>query len=809
MTVREGGLLMLHICQSAYRQLRRSPGFAMAAILILAIGIGVTTAMYSILYAVVLQPLPFPQPDLLVAVSVRPSDTFSVPTMEDWQHQSHAFQSLAGFTSWSPRVESSAGVGRVNTILVTQNFIGALGVHVALGSDFTHTGQESDCLGQAIVSDAYWRRMGGSLAGRTLQLDHKTYTITGVLASPSIEGPGALDEPSILTPIGCDPAKSPRSRGDASFRGIGRLRSGVSIREAATEIATVQKNIMHDYPRYYPADSTPELMPLADYMEGTGTRVALFATMAACGTLLLISCANLTNLLLARNTYRRAEFALRVSLGATPMHLIWQQLVENCILALAGSGVGILLSILLVRVAREITVLHLPRLAQTSLNLSSLAFAGLVTIVVSICLTLLPAMRSVRPTILADLASGSVRGNSASAGLRRSGRLLVASQIAMALVLVASAGWMVSSVIILLHQPLGFDPSHLLIANTDFRGPVRISTMDPAKSLAILNQALDSLRGLPGVLDVAAANDKPLGGRVNRYSFCTDVHPGACEQPSFQEPDVFRITPTYFHTVGQELLRGRSFNAADDGRNHVAIVNRALAVQEWPGEDPVGHRIYSGNLKDWAVIVGEVGDVHSFSLERAPVPNLYLPEADGPDTQMTLMVRSDGDPTSMDEVVRRTLLRNGQLTVRYVESMPELMAHQIALRQFSTWVAVAYSCLALGLAILGTYALLSYEVSLRHHEVAVRLALGSTRSGIINLILRQELPWITVGMALGLVGAATAGFLLRAQFFHAQAASPLVLTASIFLFAIPAFLAVAIPARRASLLEPSATLHCE
>jgi cell division protein FtsX len=239
------------------------------------------------------------------------------------------------------------------------------------------------------------------------------------------------------------------------------------------------------------------------------------------------------------------------------------------------------------------------------------------------------------------------------------------------------------------------------------------------------------------------------------------------------------------------------------------IVNRALASQQWPGQDPIGHRIYSGDLHAWATVAGEVGDVHSYSLEDAPVPNLYIPEADGPDTSLTIMVRTQDDPALMAETVRRILRLDSQLTVRYVEGMPELMAHQVALRRFSMWLAVAFGSLALGLAILGTYGLIAYEVSLREREIGIRLALGSSRSAIIGLLLQQESRWILGGMALGLIGAVLTGFLLRAQFFHTGAASVPVLSASLLLLALPALAAVAIPGRRASLLDPAVTLRRE
>jgi predicted permease len=799
---------MINTCKAAVRQMQRSAGISFTVILILAIGIGVTTAMYSVLYAVVLQPLPFPEPGRLVALSAKPWDNFSFPTLQDWQRRTHAFQSMAASSGWSPRIESAAGVGHADAALVSKNFLGTLGASFALGTDFTQTGNEADCLNQAIVTDAYWHRMGGgnSLAGRTLQLDHKTYAVIGVLAP--IETGGNLDGSKVLTPLGCDQARSVTDRGESAFQGIGRLRPGVSLMEATVELTTAQGQIHHDYPNLYPASYNPILMSFADHEVGTGTRSALFATLSACGMLLLISCANLTNLLLARNTRRRAEFAIRATLGATPRHLLGQLLAENCTLAIVAASLGLLLAGLLVRAAQEVKVVHLARLGQASLNVPALAFVAAVTLLVAITLTILPAMRSLRPALLTDLSNGSPR-TSGSKGLRRAGRLLVSSQLALALVLVASAGWMVSSVFILLHQPLGFDPNHLLFASTNLRGPVQDPNANPARTIAVLNETLADLRAVPGIDEVAATNDKPLGGRVNQYDFCSDLHPETCNQPHLKTPDVFQVTPGYFRTMSQLLYRGRDFNTADDGRNHVAIVNRALANQEWPGENPIGHRIFSGELKTWATVVGEVGDVHSYSLERAPVPNLYLPETDDPDVHMTVMMRIAGDPAAMHETIRRLLRSNSQITTNYIESMPEMMAHQVALRQFSMQIALAFGALALALAVFGTYGLLAYEVSLREREMGIRLALGSTRASIVTLLLRQESRWIAGGILSGLLTAAVVGFVLRAQFFHTGATSVPVLITSSLLLAVPALLAVAVPGRRASLLEPSIALRRE
>lgn len=799
------------------RQLRRSPGFAAMGLLIIGLGLGVTTAMYSVVYAVILKPLPFAQPDRLVAVGAKPWLHApvpwlyaSLPTLVDWQKGSHSFESIAAYAGWAPRIQSSAGLGHANALLVSQNFLATLGVSPRLGQDFAHSGNESDCFGQAIVTDAYWRRMGGgsSLDERTIQLDYRTYVIIGVLGrSATLEDMDALGQPSILTPIGCDPAKRVDSRGDGDFRGIARLKPGVSLVAALDDLTTLQKSLSRAYPRFYPAAFAPAMTPLSDLISGTDTRSALLTTLAACGMLLLISCANLTNLLLARSTRRRSEFALRAMLGAQPLRLFRQMLTENATLVAMGSALGLMLASMLVHLSSQVRVLHLPRLNEAQMDLPSVAFAAAASGAIAILLTLLPAARSRRLALAEDLRSGSSGAISAPRGLERAGRLLVGAQIAMAFVLVAASGWMVSSVLILLHQPLGFDPDHLLFASIDLRGQLRGATMDPALTLEKLRETMTAMRRVPGVDEVAAANDKPLGGRINRYNFCSDVHPDDCHRMNPEAPDVFLVTPNYFATIGQTLLRGRAFDNADDGRNHVAIVNRALAQQQWPGENPIGHRIFSGDLKAWATVVGEVGDVHSYSLDRTPVPNLYLPEADGPDTSMTIFLRTPGDPGQLDETMRRVLRGNESITVRYVESMPELMAHAVAMRRFLMWVVAAFGVMALGLATLGTYSLLAYEVSLREREIGIRLALGSQRSAILGLLIRQEARWIGSGLGLGFLGAILTGYLLRAEFYHAGAASAPVLAAGLVLLAGSALAAVAIPGRRASLLDPSVTLR--
>jgi predicted permease len=391
--------------------------------------------------------------------------------------------------------------------------------------------------------------------------------------------------------------------------------------------------------------------------------------------------------------------------------------------------------------------------------------------------------------------------------LRRAGSLLVASQLAIALMLIASAGWMTASIIQLLNQPLGFSPDHLLVASTDLRGANTGLSADSSQVPSLLQRLIETVQTIPGVAEVAAANDKPLGGRTNQYTFCSDQDPAECKKPSTNEPDVFLVTPGYFRTVVQQMLRGRDFNNRDDGRSHVAIVSHLLAARLWPNQNPIGHRIYSGQLDDWATVVGEVEDTHSYSLEREPTSVLYLPEADVRDPKITILIRSHTDPTMLDEVARRTLSSIPSVRVRYVESMPELMGQQVAFRRFVRNVALSYSLLALGISMMGTYALIFYDVLARNREIGIRLALGSSKPGIVTLVLREELPWVVGGAACGLFGAAVIRQFLNAQLYHARQASAPVLLTSLGLLLTSAIIAIVVPAFRASQVDPAVTLR--
>ena len=811
---------MFRLLRYAFRQLRKSPGFAATAILTLTVGIGATVTIFAILDAVLLEPLPFSQPNRLVAVESQPDRTVSIPTMQDYEKRSTTFASLAAYRDWSPERKGADALRARRILAVSQGFFSTLGARFALGGNWAVTGNEQDCSLQAIVSGAFWNRIGGgsTLGSRTLNLDNRSFRIAGVLAvEQEIEGSGQLNRPDVFVPIGCDTEVHPYARGDWDFYLIGRLRPGVKLAQANADLARVDRTLQKDYPKDYPAYDAAfrkptAVFPYVQLLVGTDARSGLLMTFAACGLLLLIACSNLGNLLLARITRRRGEFATRTTLGATPRHLLAQLVFENGSMVTLGAAGGVALALLALKLVKSSVPIHMPRLAHASLHPAVLLFIVVLSASVVFVLTVAPAGRALRPGLLSDL-QGAGRSTS-SRSLRIAGRLLVIAQISLTLVLMACAGWMIGGVYLLLHQPLGFEPDHLLMAEV-WTGARASSKEQATQSELELQQMAASLGGLPGVSSVAVTDHPPLGHAVNRYDFCSDAHPEQCARQETINPDSYAITPGYFATVGQPLLEGRDFTAADDGRDHVVIVNQVLAGREWPGQSALGHRVSTGEIhvpegRSWATVVGVVGNVHSYDLVSPPGPDLYLPRAEGPAGMATVLLRTSGDPALYKQLVRARLAADfPQSKILYAETLPEEMASEVVLRVFLMRLSLAFGVIALFLSILGTYGLLAYEVSVREKEIGIRLALGSSRRRVVRLLLREEGLWLLAGTLLGLAAAAGAGYVLRSRFYGAQSTSGMVLLGSAVLLFAPALLAIALPARRAALKDPAQTLRWE
>jgi predicted permease len=803
----------------AFRQLRASPGFAATAVLTLTLGIGSSTAIFAVLDAVLLGPLPFAQPDRLVAVAAQPDGVVSIPTMQDYESRSTTFASLGAYRPWSPAQKTIGAPAAHRILIVSQEFFATLGARFALGASWPISGNEEDCPPQAVVSGGYWKRLGGGNAlGRTLNLDGRDFAISAVLPiEQTIEGSYNLNQPEVFLPIGCDHEERPKSRGDKSFELIGRLQQGVTIAQANADLARVDDTLQKDYPNEYGAAKAtfrrpPLVFPYIELLVGTETKPALLMTLAACGLLLAIACANLTSLLLARNTRRRSEFATRATLGASLGQLLRQLMVESALLVSLGAAGGILLASVVVEVLKSSSAVHLPRLAHASMSPAVVGFVILVSAAVTFFLTLLPAWRTLRPGLLQDLQAAG--RNSAGRSLRVAGRLLVVAQLTLTVVLLACAGWMIGSVHLLLHQPLGFAPDHLLMLQAEV-GPDHMTKTEEQQAELKLGEVAANLRQLPGVTAVAYTDHQPLGHSVNRYDFCSDAHPEQCKQQVNINPNSYAISPGYFSTIGQSLLEGRDFNAADDGRNHVVIVNQALAEREWPEHSALGHRVHTGEIhvpegESWATVVGVVGNVHNYDLVSRPGPDLYIPRAEDASGYARFILNASGDPALLKNAARAKLKAEFPEADTFgYETMSEEMSSEVSQRVFLMQLAIAFGAVALFLSILGTYGLLAYEVSLREKEIGIRLALGSQRDGIIKLLLYEEGRWLLAGTVLGLACAVVTGYVFQSRFYGEHSTAVPVLVSSALVLLGSALVAIALPARRAAFQDPAETLRRE
>jgi predicted permease len=591
----------------------------------------------------------------------------------------------------------------------------------------------------------------------------------------------------------------------------------VTLAQANADLVRVDRSLQKDYPNHYAADRAafrkPTLVfPYVELLVGADTRPALLLTLAACGLLLLIACANLANLLLARNTRRRSEFATRATLGATPRQLLQQLFVESAVLVTLATVGGILMALSLLDILKKTTMLSLPRMAHASMRPAVLIFVVAVSAAVSFALALLPAWRTLQPGLLPELQSAG--RSTAGRSLRLAGRLLVVAQLTFTLVLIACAGWMIGGVYLLLHQPLGFTPKHLLMTQA-LLGPDHPTRTDDQRTGLQFTQMAARLRQLPGVESAAFADHVPLGHAVDRYDFCSDAHPDQCKQQVNINPNSYAVSPGYFATIGQPVLAGRDFNSADDDRNHVAIVNQALAQREWPGESALGHRVHTGEIhvsegESWATVVGVVGNVHTYDLASAPGPDIYIPRVEDPKGFTWLLLQAKGDPAALKNASQAALKSDFPgVVLSRSETMEEEMSNEVSERVFLMRIAMAFGAVALFLSILGTYGLLAYEVSLREKEIGIRLALGSSRERIVKLLLQQEGRWLVAGVLLGMGGAVVTGYVLRSRFYGAGLSSLPVLLCSAVVLISPAVLAIAIPARRAALQDPAHILRRE
>jgi putative ABC transport system permease protein len=805
----------------AARALKRSPGFTAAALLSLALGVGANTAIFSTVNALLWRPLPFDDPERLVAVSQGSGASedalgvWSYPRFQALRERGDAFEQVAAVYERDFALTGTESPERLHGEIVSASYFPMLGVEAAVGRTFLP--EEDEAPGArpvALVGHDLWkRRFGGDpgLVGQTIALDKVQLTVVGVMPE-GFRGQSASAE--VWAPMAMAPALTgiPRRLAQrAAFwhEVIARLRPGVGLDEARAAMQAVAAGVNEAVPPPEGMQLTSvQLTPLRDAKVEPVIRTSLLILFASVGLVLLIACANIANLLTARGVSRRKEFAVRVAIGATRGHIVGLLLAESLLLALAGGALGLLFSLWGVEALTALrppstsafgaTYLQVLELTGVRIDLQVLAFNFLVSLAAGALFGLLPALEASRPDPNESLKEGAGVPEAFRNVRRLSPRsLLVVSEITLALMLLAGAGLLAKSFSRLRAVPLGFDPAGTVAFKADLE---RATDRE---------QLLTHLAELPGVQAVAAASSTPLSRSSSEALLTFADRPGETAQVG-----VHSIAPAYFRTLRVPVLEGRSFTAADrEGAPHVAIVNETAARKLWPGADAIGKRVrlsIGWEEGDYAEIVGIVGDVRYGDLEEAVKPAVYISHLQPGDPANTFILRAAGDAAALVAAARREVLAlDGDVPVYDVVTLEKLAADATARGRFGAFLLGAFAALAFVLSVIGVYGVMAYAVSGRTREIGVRMALGARPRDVLGLVMGDGAVLVAAGVAAGLAAAYAAARVLTGLLFGVEVGDPAVFAVAPAVLAAAALFACYVPARRASRVDPMEALRHE
>ncbi|MBV9772848.1 MAG: ABC transporter permease [Gemmatimonadetes bacterium] len=791
------------------RALLRSPGFAVVAILTMALGIGASTAIFGVVDAVLLRPLPFPEPERLVRIrGVGESGgegNVSVPNFEDWRAMSRSFEEMGIGTQWPVNLTGDSPE-RVGGAVVSSGFFRTLGVRPALGRTFL-PGEDRVGGPRVVVlaHDLWRRRFGGDpgVLGRTLQLDGEGFTVVGVMPA-DFHPPFQERETALWKPIGFRmTAGSADERSSAYFQVVGRLRPGVTPEQAREEMRAVARRLEERYPQ---ADRglSARVQPLHEAVAGD-LRPALLVLLAAVGCVLLIACANVASLLLARVAARRREMAVRGALGATRVRIARQLLTEALLLSLLAGALGVLLSVWGSQLLVALSPFDLPGLVDVGTDWRVLAFALAASLGTGVLFGMIPAVHASR----ADLHGAIKEGARGSSGGRHvtARALLVVSEVALALVLLCGAGLLLRSFALLRRVDPGFDPAHVLAV--DLVLPQSRYTTSEAQA-ALYRRVLDNLRAIPGVASAGATTTLPLSGDQLSSGFIVEGRetpaPGASHEAGLD-----MVSPDYFRTLGIALRRGRAFTDRDGAKApSVVVVNETLARRYFPGTDPVGERIRLDGSDQPSEIVGVAADVRHRALGTEAPPTVYVPFEQSALPFATLVVRTAADPEAFAGAARRAVLAaDPHQPVSRVRSMSQVLAGSVAEQRFNLLLLGAFAAAAMTLAAIGLYGVMAYSVAQRSREIGIRMALGAAPRDAVRLVVGEGIRLALAGGVLGLVAAAAATRLLASLLYRVTPGDPWTFAAVVALLGGTALLASYLPARRATRVDPMVSLRSE
>lgn len=806
----------------ALRALRKRPGFSLIVILVLALGIGANTAIFSVVNAVLLRPLPFDQPDRLVQLWHTPPQK-SFPGMKkfsvspanflDWKHQSTSFEAAAVYGGGLFTLTGSGEPQRLYGPRVGPEFFSVLHAKPLMGRSFTEDDGKPESQKTVVISEAFWRANLGSkpnVLGQTIRLNDEPYTIIGVMPN-SFSFPVSSAVPPQAWVCLQWSAKEQAVRGNHNYMAFGRLKPGVSIEQAQSELSTISARLEQEYP----ADDAgwgALIVPLRDQLVGD-VRPALLILLGAVAFVLLIACANVANLVLATTLGRRKELAIRTALGAKRSQLIGQVLTETVFLAVAGGALGLVFANFGIHLIENFLANDLPRVGGIGLDLPVLLFTFGVSLLTGLLAGIVPASRYAKADVNEALKQGVDRGSSDSGG-KTTRTVLVTAEVALSLMLLVGAGLLIRTFYHLQKLDPGFDSKNVL---TTFIALPKAKYEKPELQRAFYQQALDKIRALPGVESAATIDSLPLqGGSTQPIMIEGRPLLKMADQP---EVPTREISPDYLKTMHIQLLRGRNFSEADTATSTpVMLISKSLAKEFFPNEDPIGKHM-SMELTDQYLeipttqreIVGIVGDVKIDGLDDdRSMAAVYMPFEQVPSQHAQIVLRTNNDPASQTAALTNAIHSiDPNLTLVDTMTMEEVVATSIAQRRFTMMLLIAFAVLALVLAAVGIYSVLSYAVRRRVREIGIRMALGAQIRDVVRMVVVDGMRPAVVGVVIGFAGALALGRVLASVIYGVSARDAVTFASVSVLLLTVAFLASVIPAYRAAQVEPVRTLRDE
>jgi putative ABC transport system permease protein len=799
----------------AVRTLLRNPAFSFFAVLTLALGIGVNTAIFSVADAVLFRSLPFADPERIVMVwENNPHLKLGVDKLPaspadflDWREQNKVFQDIAAFTTFSYSLSEGDTPEKIDSVMCSAGFFNALGTPPAQGRTFAPGEDKTGNNHVAVISDNLWRRRFGAdaqLLGKTLTLTGEKYTVIGIMP-PGFDFPqnatfpnlGFTRQTELWTPLVFDEATA-KDRRTLAFPVIARLKPGVSVAQAQAEMSVLEANIDREYKQSAGFGTT--LVDLREQMVGE-FRLALLVLLGTVGFVLLIACANVANLLLAWFLRRQKEFAVRTALGATRAHLIRQMLTESILLAVGGGALGLLLAKWGTSALLALSPDNIPRANEVGINGWVLGFTFGISLLTGVLMGLAPALQASKTDLNSVLKEES-RGGTQGVRSRQLRNLLIVSEVSLTLVLLIGAGLLVRSFWLLQQVSLGFNQDNILTMQMVL--PTH-KYPDNYRRAEVVKQILQRISTLPEAEAAAAATSLPLTGSDSSTFFEIEKRPASSPQ-NRPLANFILISPDFFNVMQIPLVRGRAFTAQDtDNSPPVAIVNEAMAKTFWPNDDPLGQRL-SMSLEEGKVqreIVGIVGDVRSASLSTDPKPAIYVPYAQNSYELVYLGVRTKSDPLSMASAIRREVLFvDKEQPVYDIKGMNQVIRDSSARQNFNMLLLTIFAALALTLAMVGVYGVVASSVSQRTVEIGIRMALGAQQRDILKLFLRQGMLLILIGLIIGLAVAFVLTRMMSSLLYQINSTDPVTFLIAILGLTIISFFAIYIPARRAARLEP-------